>query len=421
MKKPLVVILAGGEGKRFSPLVTHKTLFPFMGKPLIAYVFEMLLVNGLDRICMVTSGQNDEEVMRQAKGFASVKTYIQKTPLGMADAVLGLEKELRDEPVLIINGVDLVDPSYLSNFLKKAQNSYALVAGRRSAGYFPGGYLEVEGERLRAIIEKPDPKNVPSDIVSLVFDYFRYPQEFISLLKKSKTTRDDRFEQALNALSKEKEVSFLPYEGEWVTLKYPFHVLDVVRFLLPRLKTRVSPGAEVSNNAVLTGDVYIEEGAKIHDGAVIRGPAYVGKNAVVGTNALVRESLIEEGAVVGFGTEVARSYVGPRCQLHHNFIGDSVLESDVNPSYGTCTANLRIDGSEVDFKVGKLRIPTGKHKLGAVIGRGAFFGVQCTTLPGISIGTDVKIYPGSLVHESLPAGSILKTYQKQSVIEEKMT
>ena len=113
--------------------------------------------------------------------------------------------------------------------------------------------------------------------------------------------------------------------------------------------------------------------------------------------------MIEADSTIGFGSEIARSYIGPRCMLHHNFIGDSVLESDVNPSWGTTTANLRLDKKEVRLKLPNGEyIETGKKKLGAVIAKGAFLGVNCSIMPGVAIEKDASVKPNTVINETTP-------------------
>ena len=120
--------------------------------------------------------------------------------------------------------------------------------------------------------------------------------------------------------------------------------------------------------------------------------------------------------MIGFGTEVARSYIGPHTMTHHAFIGDSVLEGYTNVSYGTCLTNMRMDGVDIGVKLlDQQTLQTGRHKLGALVARDVFFGAQSLTLPGVTIGAGAKIYPSTIVHSSLPAGSTIKSYQKQEV------
>ena len=74
---------------------------------------------------------------------------------------------------------------------------------------------------------------------------------------------------------------------------------------------------EIAKSATIRGEnVYLEDGVRIMDNAVIIGPAYIGKNTIIATNAMVRGSHIGADCVIGFGTEVARSYVGEIGRAH---------------------------------------------------------------------------------------------------------
>lgn len=419
-KTPLVVILAGGEGKRFAPLATDKTLWPFFGKPLLQHQLEQLARVGAGEVLIATNETNDEWLKTLTIPNLTINTKRQDKPLGMADALLHLEIEIGDHPILVTNAVDVVDDTLFTDIFKKIEQNQpsGLVTGIEMAEYFPGGYLETDRDRVISVIEKPGEGKQPSNLVNLVFHYFAQPTKFITHLKNAKSDEDDVYEVALSALMQEIEMGFVPYSGYWQKLKYPHFVLDMTDvFLHHRLQPQIATSAQVDETASIEGEVYLGENVQVQAGAVIKGPAYIGDNTIIGNNSLVRQSIIENNAIIGFGSEVARSYIGPECKLHHNFIGDSVLEADINPSYGTVTTNWRFDQGEISLKTTTDTLNTGRTKLGAIIARGTFSGANVTFLPGVTIGKNVIIYPGSIVHQALPANSTLKNYQEQEVTQ----
>jgi UDP-N-acetylglucosamine diphosphorylase / glucose-1-phosphate thymidylyltransferase / UDP-N-acetylgalactosamine diphosphorylase / glucosamine-1-phosphate N-acetyltransferase / galactosamine-1-phosphate N-acetyltransferase len=408
MKDPLVLVLAGGKGTRFQPLSINKTLFPFLGKPLIQHVLEMLEGAGFTDILITANEENEKWIKNYKSHKLHIRSKIQDHAAGMGDAVLNVENEIGSQPLVIINSVDIVEPSFLKAFKEKISDKYAAVTGKKTFSYMPAGYLKIEGDKVVDIIEKPEPGTEPSDMINLVFHYFSNPKDFISILKEVTTPNDDHYEVALASLMKEKEISYIPYEGYWQKLKFGHYVIDMMNIFLNNLGSYISPNAYVSRLSVIEGDVYIEDGARIEDFAVIKGPVYIGRNTVIGNHSLVRQSMVEEDSIIGFGSEIARSYIGPRSMLHHNFIGDSILESDVNPSYGTTTANLRFDNSSVMLKLPDKKIDTGRSKFGAIIAKGAFLGVNCSIMPGITIGENARVFPGTVVTEAVPAGELLR-------------
>jgi NDP-sugar pyrophosphorylase family protein len=412
MKKPIFLVLAGGIGKNFAPLVTSKSVFPFFGQALITHTLEMIRLAGAKQAIVVCNADNEELIKKLDSKNLKIQTVRQNEASGQADAINLASELVHNQPVLIMNAVDLIDPKFLATFMKRADKTYAQIVGMKVTEYFLGGYLKVEGNRVTGIIEKPAKGQEPSDLANLFFHYFSEPQELFDLIKKQKNS-DDAYEKALDQLMQKHQVEFMAYQGYWQKLKQAHQVLDMTQlFLKYKLKNKIARGAYVDRLAKIDGPVQIEGGAKILAGAVIKGPAYIGQNVIVGNHTLIRDSIIEKDSVIGFGSEVARSYVGPSCSLHHNFIGDSVLEAQVNPSYGTCTANLRFDGQAVKMRLpnkasqSDLLLETNKGKLGAIMARGVFLGVNCSILPGISLGENAKALPGSVIDRAVKAEAI---------------
>jgi UDP-N-acetylglucosamine diphosphorylase / glucose-1-phosphate thymidylyltransferase / UDP-N-acetylgalactosamine diphosphorylase / glucosamine-1-phosphate N-acetyltransferase / galactosamine-1-phosphate N-acetyltransferase len=411
---PLFVILAGGQGKRFAPLVTNKTVFPFMDKPLLLHQLEQLQRVGVKKVLIATNSDNHSYLEKVKAKDLDIQTKRQAKPLGMADALLHLEKEISNQPIVIMNAVDVVDDSLFKTLLQEIETNQpqGLVTGIKVKEYFPGGYLELKGSRVTGVIEKPQPGQEPSDLVNLVFHYFSQPQKFIELLKQATGNDDDVYEQALTELMQQQDFGFVSYDNYWNKLKYPHFVLDVMQlFLDHHLQTYIDPSSQISDQAVIEGEVFIDKNVKVETGAIIKGPVYIGPNTIVGNHALVRQSMVERDVIVGFGCEVARSYIGPECKLHHNFIGDSILEADVNPSYGTVTTNWRLDKQNIKLQTLQGKLDTNRDKLGVIMAKGVFCGVNCSFMPGITVGENTKIYPHCVIHRALPANITHKGYQ----------
>jgi bifunctional UDP-N-acetylglucosamine pyrophosphorylase/glucosamine-1-phosphate N-acetyltransferase len=129
---------------------------------------------------------------------------------------------------------------------------------------------------------------------------------------------------------------------------------------------------------------------------------------------MVRSSMVLDNCNVGFTTEVARSYVADGCQMHACRVLDSVFAENVNFSAGCTTANLRIDKGNVPSSVKGQRIDSARDKLGAIIGENAFLAVDVMTMPGIKVGANANVGPGTHVHNDVKDGQ--RVYVKQEVI-----
>jgi bifunctional UDP-N-acetylglucosamine pyrophosphorylase/glucosamine-1-phosphate N-acetyltransferase len=344
-----------------------------------------------------------------ASGLGETRVVVQPQALGMADAVLCARDallETDDGPLYVTQAQDVVDPALHASVLDRWEREGAglggLLAAVRVASYFPGGYLTLKGERVTSVVEKPGAGNEPSDLVNLVAHVFATARALVAALMQqaAQPVADDAYERALSHLMQTQEFRVLPYEGRWEALKYPWHLLDVMDMLLERWTRGLeSPGPDYEQRE---DGVFVGRDVRIFPGAYVVAPALIGHGSVVGHNALVRGSLVAPRCVVGFGSEVARSYIAEGVELLHNYVGDSVRDRESAMGYGAVTANSRLDGRSVPMFAGSERIDTGRMKLGLVFGARARLGVNVSTMPGVKIGAGANIGPNLRVTRDVP-------------------
>lgn len=422
------VILAGGVGSRFLPFVTDKTLFPFFGHSLLWRTLTMLEKQGIKRVIVATNAANHAWLQNMVSAFPGLELTLrrQSLPQGMGDALLALRDVLPEKDILVMNAGDMVSDALLSGLLKKLDRQYAMVTGLVMPRYQPLGYFELDGENVVGIAEKPGADKMPSNVANLVFHYFSEPKKFLALIEeaaqRSKSDSDDIYEQALTELMHQHAVELYRYSGPWQKLKYGYHVLDMMEFFFRQMPDKVSidPSAEIANSAIINGPVIIGPRAKVFDLAVIQGPAYIGEDVIIGNHALVRQSCIENNTVVGYGSEIVRSYLGPECDLHHVYLGDSVLERGIHFGFNAHVTNLRFDRSEIELQLPHQRLETQKTKLGALIAKGAEVGANATIMPGMTLGANSLVYAGSLVYQPVPDDHTLKNRQDQTLTQREL-
>jgi UDP-N-acetylglucosamine diphosphorylase / glucose-1-phosphate thymidylyltransferase / UDP-N-acetylgalactosamine diphosphorylase / glucosamine-1-phosphate N-acetyltransferase / galactosamine-1-phosphate N-acetyltransferase len=281
----------------------------------------------------------------------------------------------------------------------------------------------VDASAASGIVEKPGPERKPSNLVNIVAHVHSEVGRLLDAVHEEylkPATSDDHYERAMDHLMKGHTFRVVPYRGAWNALKFPWHVLDVMNFYLAKIQgQQVAESAFIAKTATLVGDVYIGERAKIFPGGAVVGPAYIGADTIVGNNALVRGSMVLNACDVGFTTEVARSYVADNCHMHACRVLDSVFAPGVNFSAGCTTANLRIDKGNVPTIVKGQKMDTGREKLGAIIGRDAFIGVDVMTMPGVKIGERAQIGPGTHLHKDVQNGQRVYVKQQIVVVDEK--
>lgn len=158
----------------------------------------------------------------------------------------------------------------------------------------------------------------------------------------------------------------------------------------------------VADQAVLEGAVFVGEEAVVAPGAMVVGPAIIGAGSEIRHGALLRGPVVLGiGCVVGHGTEVKASVLLDGAKAPHlSYVGDSILGNRVNLGAGTVCANLRLDGREVQVAAagpGQPRLPTGRQKLGAIIGDDAVIGCHTVLNPGALIPRRAAVPPCSCI------------------------
>lgn len=349
-----LLVLAAGEGKRIKPIVTSKPLLPFLGKTLLEWVAEQASILKPVQTVIVVNPKDKETVARL---FPRAKVVVQAQPNGMAGAVEAATRTDLVGQTVVINGDDWIDEKIIKNFkeqISKTQNKIVLTGIKSD---LTGGYFDLQGPTLK-VVEKPATGKRPSEWFKIVLDYFPKIEDFSVKLK-------DDYEEGLNKLENSVLVKAA---GEFYQLKYPWQVLDLT-------------------TGLLKGRALIDKTAKIMPGANIIN-SYIGPNVFIGHNCLIRDSIIEADSVIGYSTEIARSYVGPDNYFHSNYIGDCVIEGGSNFGAGAVLANFRFDHKPIG--------ETGRAKFGAVVGRGAQVGVNASVMPGVMVEAGAMIWPGAV-------------------------
>lgn len=426
-KKTSAILLCSGTSSRMKPL-SDKIFFEYLGKSILERQIENLLdQEKISQVFLVGNSQNKKKIEDLiSKKFQKFQENIhfctqENQNDGMKGGVLSVENFFSDdESLLIMSSNDVVENWFLEDFLgdKNFPQVDVKICGKTVDKYFPGGYIEINSEKdVQNIIEKPGEGNEPSNMINLVFHWFENSRNLFTILKNKTNKNDDAYELALQELfESNKKCKAVEYTGKWKSLKFPWHHLDMMEFFLQQIEGQnISKDAQISENSKISGNVIIESGVKIFDFSVISGPVYIGKNTIIGNHSLVRNSHIGEDSCIGQGTEVARSYLRDKVFTHQNYIGDSVIDSNVNFGAGCRTGNLRHDKKNISVFVKNSLLDSGKDKLGIFCGSNVRFGINTSFFPGISIGSNSQLFPHLILTKNIPENSFVK--QKAENIE----
>lgn len=440
-----------------------KNFLEFLGNPLILHQCKALKNAGFTDFIVVGGAHNLTRLQIFADAFCqgeNVKMRLveqKNLDTGMAGAVLSARDFIENEPIFIVSSNDVVDENAYQLLSDATQNSDfdSFLIGKKVSRYFPGGYIQVRKNdhafehedgssswQIQKIIEKPGQGNEPSDMINLVLHIHKKPQVLFEFLTKTQSVKDDLYEVALdNMIQSGVKMLAIPYEGFWQAIKYPWHVFSVAKHFFEKsrrkihfkaentpilfadsakhggrsdksrdgdMKNTLLKGVHIADSAIIKGDVIFEEGVRIFDGAVVNGPVYLGANTIVANHALVRDSYIGRNCVVGFSTEVARSYLGNDVWMHTNYIGDSIISDNCSFGSGAILANLRLDEQALSVDIQGQKVECGSNKLGAVIGSNVRIGVNTSIMPGVKVGAGSFIASGIVVGQDIPEKSFVR-------------
>ena len=409
------IILAAGESSRFWPLSEkkHKSLVKIMGKSLIEWTIEAIKRAGIKDIIIVQSpDSNLEKYLGDGSLLGAKLSYVvQSEAKGMGDAVMQAEPLIKENNFFVLNPYAFNADDFLSLMIDKQKKTGAemVLLGIKTDKPWNYGIMDLRGDQVLSIIEKPAPEKAPSDIKAT--NIYLLPKDFFGYYKRVKE-HTYAYEDALALYMKEKEVRMVETLQETPSLKYPWDLFKVNQLMMDAFlqEQKIHESVKIAKSAIIDGPVQIEENTIIFENAVIKGPCYIGKGCIIGNNTLIRKyTNMEDGVLIGANAEVTRSIFQSRSHTHAGFFGDSIVGEDARIGSGAITANVRMNRREINPFVKNKRVETKLTALGAIIGDNTHLGVAVNLMPGILVGADVQIGPNTLVRENVPSKKIYYT------------
>lgn len=401
------IILAAGESSRCWPLNQgHKSQIKIFGQSLIYWTIKSLAKKGIKDIVLVV-GSNSSLEKELALDFQdidiSLSYVVQEKPLGTGNAIFRA-KDFIKEPFFVfwpykVNAGDIAE-RILGKY--KPENSQAVLVGAKTSTPWDYGIFKLKQEKITEIVEKPKLGEEPSN-VKIVGAYFLQP-EFFDCYQSLSQHHEKDFIDVINIYIKNKKTELVIWEKELPELKYPWEFLEIMRMMFKsgEFKNYLSPSAVIGKNTVIKGNVYISDNVIIGENAVISGPCFIGKNCKIGPNNVLRGPVnLENDVVTGAFTEIKNCIIQQGTHFHSGYFGDSIIGQNCRFGAGFATANRRIDRADIKSIVKGKKTDTGLSYFGSAIGNNTRFGIQSGTMPGVLIGSNCIIGPGTLVFENI--------------------
>jgi glucose-1-phosphate thymidylyltransferase len=342
------LVLSGGEGSRLRP-ITHtsaKQLIPVAGKPILFHGLEAIRDAGIKQVGIVV-GSTGEEVgatVGDGSRWGLEVTYIQQSaPLGLAHAVLESADFVKGEPFLMYLGDNvLLDgvTHFVREFENARPNAQIFVARVPEPERF--GVAVLDGDRVVRLVEKPT--EFVSDLALVgVYLFDDSILEAAATLKPSWRGELEITEAIQWLVDNGRTVRAQMVKGWWKDTGRPDDLLEANRMMLSvrtaDLAGEVDPASTVEGVAVVAASAKVIRSRLI--GPVVIGPGTVVEDSVVGPNvsvehdstiarSSVEDSIIMEGAritdvkglsgsILGRGVEVRHS---GKAKVHRLIVGD---------------------------------------------------------------------------------------------------
>jgi glucose-1-phosphate thymidylyltransferase len=285
------LVLAGGSGTRLRPITytSAKQLVPVANKPVLFYGLEAIADVGITDVGLVVGDTAPE--IKQAVGdgsrFGIKATYIpQPAPLGLAHAVQVAADYLGDDDFVMYLGDNFIVGGIagLVDAFRGARPA-ARIMLTRVPNPREFGVAELDaGGRVVGLEEKPtQPK---SDLALVgVYMFTAAVHEAIAHLKPSWRGELEITEAIQWLINSGQRVDSSLITGYWKDTGNVADMLEVNRMVLETVEP--ARRGDVDDASELIGRVVIEEGAAVAASRIV-GPA-----------------------IVGAGTEVSGSYIGP--------------------------------------------------------------------------------------------------------------
>jgi glucose-1-phosphate thymidylyltransferase len=303
------LVLAGGSGTRLRP-ITHtsaKQLIPVANKPVLFYGLEQLRDAGITDVGIVV-GDTREEVMA-AVGDGSdlgIKvTYIpQDAPLGLAHAVLIAQDYLGDDDFCMFLGDNFLlggVTELVAEFRGSQAAAQILLTEVAEPQFFGVAVLDESGSVVRMVEKPADP---PSNLAVVGVYMFRpVIHDAVRAIEPSARGELEITDAIAWLIAQGEDVRSHRVTGYWKDTGRLQDMLECNRRVLEAIEPDVR--GTVDEDSQLIGRVVVEEGANVVRSRV-RGPA-----------------------IIGVGTTLEDSYVGPFTSIYH---GCSVRHTEIEHS-----------------------------------------------------------------------------------------
>ena len=443
-----IIILAAGQGKRMQSSLP-KVLQSLGGKPLLQHVIDTCSKLEKVKLHIVVGGQK-KLIQSSISAPKSTNWVVQKNQLGTGHAVKQVLPSLRPNScsVVLYGDGPLVKLKTLKKLISNITKDNLSLLTFEAASPKGLGRIIRQGPRVIGIVEEKDATNAEKKIKEvnsgILATSSRNLKNWLPKLKNNNAAKEyyltdivsfcnleNKKIKAINlgesnellGANDSQELQILEriYQKEMANsfLENGVKFADVNRVDF-RGEISIGKNVFIDINVILEGNVSIAKDCSISAGSIIKDsqlgievkvkPYSVIENSKIGNNSSIGPfahvgpgAELDKKVEVGNFVEVKRSKISQKTKAKHlAYIGDGIIESDVNIGAGTIFVNY-----------------DGKNKNKTRVGSKAFIGSNSSLIAPIVVGKNSMIGAGSVITKSIPENKLALGRSKQRNIAKK--
>ena len=443
-----IIILAAGQGKRMQSSLP-KVLQSLGGKPLLQHVIDTC--SKLEKVKLhIVVGSQKKLIQSSISAPKSTNWVVQKNQLGTGHAVKQVLPSLRPNScsVVLYGDGPLVKLKTLKRLISNITKDNLSLLTFEAASPKGLGRIIRQGPRVMRIAEEKDATNAEKKIKEvnsgILATSSRNLKNWLPKLKNNNAAKEyyltdivsfcnleNKKIKAINlgesneliGANDSQELQILEriYQKEMANsfLENGVKFADVNRVDF-RGEISIGKNVFIDINVILEGNVSIAKDCSISAGSIIKDsqlgtevkvkPYSVIENSKIGNKSSIGPfahvgpgAELDKKVEVGNFVEVKRSKISQKTKAKHlAYIGDGIIESDVNIGAGTIFVNY-----------------DGKNKNKTRAGSKAFIGSNSSLIAPIVVGKNSMIGAGSVITKSIPENKLALGRSKQRNIAKK--